>query len=163
MCDVLFVYFAIQLSKDYYLNQRRGARQRNLNLSMVKNIQIPLPNLERQKTFVDKAYNILAIKTKANKNLYNLDTLFKSILQLAFKGELQKDEIKNLIDDVFQRQMLVNEINNQEFETIEQYNRNKDLLFGLLEVNDSPLKQVYNKKGKKIMLQELITNETTEA
>lgn len=163
VCDVLFVYFAVQLSKDYYLNQRRGARQRNLNLSMVKKIEIPLPDLESQKLFINKAQNILGIKTKANKNLHSLNTLFKSILQMAFKGELQKDEIKNLIDDVFQRQILVNQISNQEFETAEQYDRNKDLLFDLLEVNNSPLTQVYIKKGKKIMLQELITDEITKA
>ncbi|MGE0568568.1 MAG: restriction endonuclease subunit S [Bacteroidia bacterium] len=162
-CNVMFIYFAVQLSKDYYLNQRRGARQRNLNLSMVKKIEVPLPDIESQNIFISKAENILAIKEKANKNLHSLNILFKSILQKAFKGELQQDEIKKLVDDVFQRQILVNQINNQEFETVDQYNRAKDLLFDLLNTENSPITQVYNKKGKKIILQELTINEIITA
>jgi type I restriction enzyme S subunit len=159
LCEVLFVYFSVQLSRDYYLSQRRGARQRNLNLSLIKNIEVPLPSLDFQKEFTVKVTSLLSIKNKALKNLSNLNVLFKSILQKAFKGELEENEIQRLIGDIFQRQLLVNQINNQEFETVEQYNRAKDLIYALLEIKDSPLKQIFSKK---IILQETTVDETNK-
>src|SRR5258706_9801089 len=60
--NALFVYFAVQLSKDYYLSRRRGARQKNLNLKIIKNIEIPLPDISLQRTFAKKI--MLQLQTK---------------------------------------------------------------------------------------------------
>src|SRR5690625_7794115 len=43
-----FVYFTIQLMKDYLKRQQRGVRQKNFNLSMIKKIKIISPPLNLQ-------------------------------------------------------------------------------------------------------------------
>ena len=40
--DVVWLYYTLLLMKDYFLQQRRGARQKNLNLGMLKSFEIPL-------------------------------------------------------------------------------------------------------------------------
>lgn len=51
VCAPLFIYHAVQLQKDKILSLRRGIRQKNLNLSMIRNIEILYPTLDKQKQF----------------------------------------------------------------------------------------------------------------
>ena len=51
--NTIYVYYVIQNLRSMLLNQQRGVRQKNFNLSMIKNISIPLPPLSLQNEFAD--------------------------------------------------------------------------------------------------------------
>ncbi|WP_173270605.1 restriction endonuclease subunit S [Streptococcus sp. 202] len=51
--NTIYVYYVIQNLRSMLLNQQRGVRQKNFNLSMIKNISIPLPPLALQNEFAD--------------------------------------------------------------------------------------------------------------
>ena len=91
--DLLFVLQAITLNRDYILCQRRGVRQKNLNLTKIKDIQIPLPPLPEQQRIVailNVAFEGIAkAKANAEQNLKNARELFESHLQAVFsqRGE----------------------------------------------------------------------------
>jgi len=90
--DLVFILHSINSIKPDLLNLRRGVRQKNLNLSKIKNIPIPLPPLPEQHQVVTKL-DALSTETKKLETIYqkklkNLEELKKSILQKAFRGEL---------------------------------------------------------------------------
>lgn len=45
LVNTLYIYYCIQLSKDSLKKMQRGVRQKNLNLSMIKSISIPFPDI----------------------------------------------------------------------------------------------------------------------
>ena len=90
--DLFFIFHSINSIKPSILNLRRGVRQKNLNLGIIKNIPIYLPTLTEQQIIVSKL-NALSSETKKLEAIYtqkltDLEELKKSILQKAFNGEL---------------------------------------------------------------------------
>lgn len=69
----------------------RGGNQLNLNLSLVKNFEIILPPITKQEEFINISRTIELEKRKIEKSLCNLNDLYESTLQKAFKGELFQD------------------------------------------------------------------------
>lgn len=86
--STVFVYFCIQIGKDFYKSQQRGVRQKNLNLSMIKDIEIIFPPLELQNEFAKKVEKIEQQKQLLEQSLTELENNFNSLMQKAFKGEL---------------------------------------------------------------------------
>ncbi|NWO07420.1 MAG: restriction endonuclease subunit S, partial [Alteromonadaceae bacterium] len=83
--DTLFVYYAILDQKKSLLENRRGIRQKNINLSIEKHIEVQLPNLSVQQEFSSLIRRI--------KNLYcttekTSSELFSSLQHHAFQGKL---------------------------------------------------------------------------
>ena len=66
------------------LNQQRGVRQKNFNLSMIKNISIPLPPLSLQNEFADFVAQVDKSQLAIQKSLEKLETLKKSLMQEYF-------------------------------------------------------------------------------
>ena len=64
------------------------AAQKNINLKILKELNIPLPPLALQSEFAKNIRLIETQKNQAQTNLKNSTTLFNSLLQRAFKGEL---------------------------------------------------------------------------
>ena len=90
--DLIFILNSINSIKPEILNLRRGVRQKNLNLTKIKNIPIFLPPIDQQKQIVKKL-NTLQEETKKLESIYtqkllDLEELKKSLLQKAFNGEL---------------------------------------------------------------------------
>jgi type I restriction enzyme S subunit len=83
-----YVYFAVQVGREDFRRLQRGVRQKNLNLSMVREIRIPAPTLALQKTFATRIQAIEALKATHRTALAQLDALFASLQQRAFAGEL---------------------------------------------------------------------------
>lgn len=50
--NIIWLYYELQLMKEYFLSQRRGVRQKNLNLAMIKGFEIPIANRDKQDEFV---------------------------------------------------------------------------------------------------------------
>lgn len=91
ICNTIFVYFCIQLMRDKLLKKQRGVRQKNFNLSMIKEISIPIPPIEIQKKFADYVIKIEEEKKKLRASLDELEILFDGLMQNAFSGNLFKD------------------------------------------------------------------------
>jgi type I restriction enzyme S subunit len=90
--DLQFILHSINSIKPEILSLRRGVRQKNLNLTKIKNIPIYLPSIKEQKKIVQKL-DSLSAETKKLETLYthkiaDLEELKKSVLQKAFSGQL---------------------------------------------------------------------------
>lgn len=75
------------------LNSSGGAQQ-FLSLGQIKNIDIPVPPMELQKTFSEIVEKTEILKGQFKNSLNDLENLFDSLSQKAFKGELVIDTLK---------------------------------------------------------------------
>ena len=50
--NIVWLYYSLQLMKEHFLSQRRGVRQKNLNLGMIKGFEIPIADRGKQDEFV---------------------------------------------------------------------------------------------------------------
>ena len=93
--NLKFVLHSINAIKPQILIQRRGVRQKNLNLSKIKDIPIPLPSVEVQNKVVEELENVYILTGSLQKiyqnKLKSLNELKQSLLQKAFNGELTAD------------------------------------------------------------------------
>lgn len=154
-CNPKFVYYNIQLGKDFFKSQQRGVRQQNMNLSMIKGIKILYPNIDEQNKFsnyVDKIYSYKQILIEDKTLLLDLQN---SILQKVFNGELnfnidieldalikeidlqkKENDLSKIISDIAYLQRLIDKLNNQEFEERDLYDKAKHAVFQLLKEGD---------------------------
>ncbi|EJE7233974.1 restriction endonuclease subunit S [Clostridium sporogenes] len=88
LVNTIYVYYCIQIGKDFYKSKQRGVRQKNLNLSMVKELEILMPELKLQNQFADFVNQGNTLKFEMKKSLKELEDNFNSLMQRAFKGEL---------------------------------------------------------------------------
>ena len=82
--DVVWLYYTLLLMKDYFLQQRRGARQKNLNLGMLKSFEIPFADKAMQEQFVFYVERTDKMKSTIQRSLSTLETLKKSLMQEYF-------------------------------------------------------------------------------
>ena len=64
------------------------AAQKNINLKILRELELPLPPIELQNQFAERIQSIEAQKQLAQASLEKSAALFNSLLQRAFKGEL---------------------------------------------------------------------------
>ena len=64
------------------------AAQKNINLKILRELELPLPPIELQNQFAERIQTIEAQKQLALASLEKSEALFNSLLQRAFKGEL---------------------------------------------------------------------------
>lgn len=93
LANVVYVYYAIVIGREHFRRLQRGVRQKNLNLSMVREIRIPHPSLSLQQTFATRIQSIEALKATHRRALAALDELFASLQQRAFSGELVSSSV----------------------------------------------------------------------
>jgi type I restriction enzyme S subunit len=86
--DTVFVYFAIQAERERVLALRRGIRQKNLNLAMVREIAVPRAPLELQTEFSRRVGTIMAQRNVSERAVTDTRELFASLQARAFRGEL---------------------------------------------------------------------------
>ncbi|WP_158210448.1 restriction endonuclease subunit S [Myroides phaeus] len=82
----LFVYFSIQYGKEFYKSQQRGVRQKNMNLTMIKELEINYPPIALQNQFAERVAIIEAQKQQVQESLAKSQDLFNSLLQESFKN-----------------------------------------------------------------------------
>lgn len=84
----LYLMYFLRSIKDEICNKGRGVAQNNLNLSILKQIEIPLPPLKEQERIVgilDESFAKIDESIKIlEQDLLNLDELMQSALQKAF-------------------------------------------------------------------------------
>ncbi|WP_396617307.1 restriction endonuclease subunit S [Lysobacter soli] len=87
-CETVYVYQALQLGKEHFKRMQRGVRQKNLNLSMIRETKIPLPALELQRRFARAFSAVLNQLEYHRKQAEGIDKLFVAIQRLAVAGKL---------------------------------------------------------------------------
>jgi type I restriction enzyme, S subunit len=88
MAETQYVYSAVAIGRDDFRRLQRGVRQKNLNLSMVRDIRIPLPPLALQRFYVRRTTAADQLKALHYAALAQFDSLFLSLQHRAFRGEL---------------------------------------------------------------------------
>lgn len=158
------IYYTLLISKKYFLDKRKGARQKNLSSTFIKNIDIIYPNNKEGKVLVEKfnsyvisIYNAKHLEIEA---LNILEKLFKSVLNNSFRENLKiKEEsifedlikgfsVDDLRTDKERLQYLINLFSESKINNIESHNDAKDKLFQLLD--DGVLEQSFDGNNIKI-------------
>ncbi len=82
--NIIWLYYELYLMKEYFLSQRRGVRQKNLNLGMIKKFEIPVSKYEDQLIFADFVTQTDKSKATVQKALDETQLLFDSLMQQYF-------------------------------------------------------------------------------
>ena len=88
VAETLFVYYAIKIGREHFRRLQRGVRQKNLNLTMIRQIRIPNPPLSTQAEFVKRSMKAESNSRIHRNSEHELDQLFASLQHRAFRGEL---------------------------------------------------------------------------
>lgn len=83
--NIVWLYYELQLMRDFFLTQRHGVRQKNLSLSMIKDFQIPLAIKEKQVTFSYFVEQVNKSKLTIQQSLDKLEMLKKALMQQYFR------------------------------------------------------------------------------
>lgn len=92
-----FAYYTIQIGKEHFKRLQRGARQKNLNLRMIKEILIPIPPLYLQHEYAVKLSRIEEIIKLYSKLVGIFNSFLKALLVYAFTGKLTADWRENFL------------------------------------------------------------------
>jgi type I restriction enzyme S subunit len=84
--NTVFVYWAIQVGKEDYRRLQRGVRQKNLNLSMIQEISIPVPPLSLQEEFAGVVARVESLRGRMGESTRQVEGLFESLLAQSFDG-----------------------------------------------------------------------------
>lgn len=84
ICNTDFLFEFFLLSYERIRNMARGGTQSNLNLSLVKSIEIPLPPLSLQHSFAEKVKAIEHQKSLLKQSIAKTQTLLDSRMQEYF-------------------------------------------------------------------------------
>lgn len=74
--------------RQYMARRTKGAAVKGINLADVRRIPIPVPPVSRQRAFTTFAASVVENRRVQTSHLAELDTLFASLQQRAFRGDL---------------------------------------------------------------------------
>jgi type I restriction enzyme S subunit len=86
--DQTYLYVALLLSRDSLVRLAPHGTQKNLNTTIVKGFEVPLPSLRLQRAFGDRVRGLEEAADGHRRQKRMLDVLFASLRDRAFKGEL---------------------------------------------------------------------------
>lgn len=69
-------------------NSAKGITMKNLNSGIIENLKVPVPPIKQQSQFAQIVEKTEALKTQYQQSLTELENLYGSLSQKAFKGEL---------------------------------------------------------------------------
>ncbi len=81
---IIWLYYNLSHMKEHFLRNRRGIRQKNLNLGMIKEFEIPVPPIDFQNQFATFVQQVDKLKVEAQKSLDEMQVLFDSLMQKYF-------------------------------------------------------------------------------
>ncbi len=108
MCNEYLYYFLLN-ERSNIINKAQGGAQQNISLSIIKEYDIYLPNIEVQKDIVEKIENLsqeLEVQSNSVSNeLHKLLVTYQKILKEAFHGKLSQrspmdTSIKKMLEDI---------------------------------------------------------------
>jgi restriction endonuclease S subunit len=139
----------------------------NINATEFKNIKILLPPIELQLQFSTIMEKFLSVRGKILQNISPItNNLFESLLHNTLTGNLNIDdnrifeytlgskEPEEFLNQKEQLELLVNGLNRNTLQTRDAYEYSRELLFSLLDVNTSGVKQQLFRKKIAITVQQ---------
>lgn len=154
-------------------SKSRGAIMDGLNLGIIKGIKLKAAPIKLQNDFERVYLENKRIVDVLEKNRTEINTLFSSILQKAFNGQLnfnidfeldalikeidlqkKENDLSKIGGDIAYLQRLVDKLNAQEFKEKDLYDKAKHAAFQLMAVKEEKrkVKQGYNETTKSIEL-----------
>ncbi len=88
LITVEYLYFYFYFMQSMLLSKVRAVTADNIEFKQILELDIPIPTLEEQNSFISIFNRISNEKEKMEKSLASLQSNFQSLLQKAFKGEL---------------------------------------------------------------------------
>lgn len=85
---VLYVHYLFSFFQMILEKNAPQAAQKNINLEILRNLQVPKPPLSLQNKFAAIVEKVEAMKVKYNESLVEMEKLYGSLSQRAFQGEL---------------------------------------------------------------------------
>ncbi len=82
--DISWLYYNLLFMRNYFLENRRGIRQKNLNLGMIKKFEIPMPNFELQNKFAEIVSKLEEQKSIVKQSITESENLFNSLMSKYF-------------------------------------------------------------------------------
>lgn len=86
--NIQYFYFAIKNIERELLSNVRGVTADNIEFSIIKNYELPIPPIELQNEFAEFVTQTDSIRSKMEASLSELEDNFNSLMQKALKGEL---------------------------------------------------------------------------
>lgn len=156
----LFWFYSMYGGFNDYVNASTISHLTGVKL---KSMKIPLPPVSLQNNFENRFLGIKEFQKKIEFLQKKLETLFQSLFQKAFQGDLDSDE-SQVFEEIIREMkatdfkgnnkrlhLLVDFLNSQKFETVESYEKASKILLELIE-NESPeIEQRY--VGNEIILE----------
>lgn len=84
----LAYFFNSENGKNLVLSKEVGGIQKHFNVGAIKKLKIPIPPLELQNQFAQIVQQVETLKTHQSESKQEIDNLFNTLMQKAFKGEL---------------------------------------------------------------------------
>ena len=85
LVNILWLYDCAQIMRQFFLKNRRGVRQKNLNLGMIKSFEIPLPPVPLQTHFASIVTKIEEQRILVQKAIDETQYLFDSLMSEYFE------------------------------------------------------------------------------
>ncbi|OHD90973.1 restriction endonuclease subunit S [Sulfuricurvum sp. RIFCSPLOWO2_12_FULL_43_24] len=126
--DSFFLYQLFKISKQYVQHHAGKGMKKIINKSTFENILFPMPENDLQKKYGEIFENIEKTKTIYQDSLKELNNLFDSIAQKAFKGELNTSKIEVIQKNSDDAEKIVEEMinylhdKNEHFEKVHEKN-----------------------------------------
>lgn len=96
--NLIYVFYYLQIIYEFLRTLSQGGGRPNMNLSIVRNIPLYLPDFKQQELFVAKVQEVEEYIKSQKKELENAKTMFKTLLHHAFTGKLTENitfEVEN--------------------------------------------------------------------
>lgn len=84
----IYLLKLINCLSDYFRKSAPDGTQPNLNTKIMKNFEVPVPPIELQNQFAEIVQQVETLKSYQSQSKQQIDNLFNTLMQKAFKGEL---------------------------------------------------------------------------
>lgn len=97
--NTIYVHYLLSFFQKTLEDNAPQAAQKNINLSILRDLKVPKPPIELQNKFATIVEKVESIKHTYSESLTELKNLFGSLNQRVFNGKLDISNVRNFIDD----------------------------------------------------------------
>jgi type I restriction enzyme S subunit len=91
--NVMYVHYLFKFFQQILEKNAPQAAQKNINLGILRNLKVPKPDIKLQNKFAAIVERVYSLSKKYESSLEELENLFGSLSQRAFRGELDLSKI----------------------------------------------------------------------
>jgi type I restriction enzyme S subunit len=93
-CSNAYLYYLLELNYDYFQSIGQGSTFINISREVLSNLAIPIPEGALQQKFSTIFEKVESLRAKQRQSEQELEHLFHSLMQRAFRGELGGNRFK---------------------------------------------------------------------